>query len=115
MSSTATSPTQYGISMAAWNIICAIGFIACCVGGVIYGITVATATGHWGMIALAACMGVIGILGIIRHAVFDAEARDRGIVFFVSFTSDGWPWALASLALFILGVALFFVSPPFGR
>lgn len=112
---TAASSSSSGISVAAWNIICAIGFLACCVGGIIYGITVAKATGHWGMIGLAACIGAIGVIGIIRQAVFSAQALDDGIIFLVNFTMDSLPWTLAILGLLGLGIALFFISPPFGR
>lgn len=103
------------MSTAVWNIICAIGFIGCCIGGIIYGATVASATGHWGMIALAACVGLIGVIGIIRQAVFSAQARKDGIIFFANFELDSLPWTLAVIGLFIAGVVCFFVSPPFGR
>jgi hypothetical protein len=95
------------------NIICAIGFIVCCIGGIIFGVNAFSNTGRWGMIALAACFGLIGVLGIIRQAVFSAQARRDGIVFFVNFTLDSLPWTLAVLGLFVAGVVCFFVSPPF--
>jgi hypothetical protein len=110
---TAASPTQAGIPMAVWNIICAVGFIGCSIGGVIYGVNLFNSTGRWGMIALAACVGLIGVLGIIRQAVFSAQARKDGIIFLVNFTLDSLPWTLAVLGLLIAGVVCFFVSPPF--
>lgn len=110
-SSTSTAPS--GIPTAVWNVICAIGFIACSIGGVIYGVNVFTSTGRWGMIALAACVGVIGVLGIIRQVVFSAQARKDGIIFLVNFTLDSLPWTLAVLGLFVGGVVCFFISPPF--
>lgn len=112
MPPTATN-TQSGIPLAVWNIICAIGFIGCCIAGIIYGVDAFNTTGRWGMIALAACVGAIGVLGIIRQAVFSAQARKDGIIFFVNFTLDSLPWTLAVLGLFIAGVVCFFVSPPF--
>lgn len=103
------------MSTAVWNIICAIGFIGCCVGGIIYGANVASTTGQWGMIALAACIGVIGVLGIIRQAVFSAQARTDGIIFFANFALDSLPWTMAVIGLFIAGAVCFFISPPFGH
>jgi len=99
--------------IAIVNIICAIGFILCCIGGVIYGVSLFSTTGRWGMVALAACVGAVGVLGIIRQAVFSAQARQDGIVFLVNFALDSLPWTLAILVLFIGGVVCFFVSPPF--
>lgn len=110
---TAASSSQSGIPMAVWNIICAIGFIGCCIGGVIYGVNLFNSSGRWGMIALAACIGLIGVLGIIRQAVFSAQARKDGIIFFVNFALDSLPWTLAVLGLLVGGVVCFFVSPPF--
>lgn len=110
---TAASPTSVGIPWAVWNIICAIGFIGCCVGGVIFGVSRFSATGRWGMIALAACVGAIGVIGIIRQAVFSARARRDGIIFFADFALDSLGWTLAIIGLLIAGVVCFFVSPPF--
>lgn len=105
--------TQSGIPTVVLNIAFALGFIGCCIGGIIYGVEVFNTTGRWGMIALAACAGVIGALGIIRQVVFSAQARKDGIVFFANFTLDSLPWTLAVLGLFIAGAVCFFVSPPF--
>lgn len=108
----ATSPNS-GLSVKAWNIICAIGFLACCVGGVIYGVIEFKATGRWGMIGLAACVGAIGVIGIIRQAVFSGQALEDGILFLVNFSLKSLPWTLAILALLAAGITCFFVSPPF--
>jgi hypothetical protein len=108
-----TATTQSGIPIAVWNIVCAIGFIGCCIGGIVAGAMRFSTTHHWGMIALAACVGAIGVIGIIRQAVFSAQALDDGIIFFANFSSNSWPWTLAVIGLFILGAVLFFVSPPF--
>jgi hypothetical protein len=99
--------------MKVWNILCAIGFIVCCIAGVIYGVNLFSTTGRWGMIAVAACFGLVGVIGLIRQAVFSARALNDGVIFFVNFTLDGLPWTLASIGLAILGIVLFFVSPPF--
>ena len=99
--------------MKVWNIICAVGFLACCAGGIIYGVTVFNSTHKWGMIGLSACIGAIGVLGIIRQAVFSAQAREDGIIFFVNFALDSLPWTLAILGLLGLGITFFFISPPF--
>ena len=110
---TAAPPTQLGIPWPVWNIICAIGFILWCVGGVIYGVHLFNTIHRWGMIGLAACAGAIGVIGIIRQAVFSARARRDGIIFFADFALDSLPWTLAIIGLLIGGVACFFASPPF--
>lgn len=99
--------------MTLWNILSAIGFIVCCIVGVIYGVHVFSQTGRWGMIVLAACVGLIGVIGIIRQAVFSTRARNDGVIFFANFTLDSLPWTLAIMGLFITGVVCFFISPPF--
>jgi bacteriorhodopsin len=110
--STATSSTS-GIPMAVWNIVCAIGFMACCVGGVITGVNVLHSTHRWGLLAVAVCFGLVGLIGIIRQCVFSARGERDEIIFYVNFTLSSLPWTLAALGLTVLGVVLFFVSPPF--
>lgn len=107
------STTQSGIPMAVWNIVCAIGFMACCVGGVIGGIEVFNRTHRWGLIAVAVCFGLVGLIGIIRQAVFSARGERDEIIFYVNFNFSSLPWTLTALGLTVLGIVLFFVSPPF--
>jgi hypothetical protein len=100
-------------NMALWNIICAIAFIGMSIGGIVYGVSLLNSTGKWGMIGLMSCVGAIGVLGIIRQAVFSAKGIDDGIIFLANFTLDSLPWTLTLFGLLGLGFALFFVSPPF--
>lgn len=110
--STATS-SQSGIPMAVWNVICAIGFMACSVGGVIAGINILNSTHRWGMLAVAICFGLVGVIGLIRQWVFSARGERDEIVFIVNFDLSSLPWTLAAIALVAAGVVMFFISPPF--
>lgn len=110
--STAAS-TQSGVPIAVWNIIFAVGFLAACIAGVIGGVEVWKSTHRWGLIAVAICFGLVGILGLIRQWRFSAIGEGKRIIFLVNFDFSSLPWTIPALLLTAGGIVMFFVSPPF--
>ncbi len=104
---------QSGIPIAVWNIIFAIGFIGACIGGVIGGVQVWNSMHRWGLIAVAICFGLVGVLGLIRQWRFSATGEGKRIIFLVNFDFSSLPWTIPALVLAIGGIVLFFISPPF--
>jgi hypothetical protein len=98
------------MNIANW--ICAAGFIACSIGGIIEGANILSHAHRWGFIALAVAFGLAGIIGIIRNATFSARGQDDTIFFLADFT-ESTVWTLLALVLVTVGIICFFVSPPF--
>ncbi len=98
--------------MNIFNWICAIGFIACSIGGIVEGVNILNHAHRWGFIGLGVGFGLAGIIGVIRNASFSVRGEDDAIFFLADFT-ESTVWTLLAIITVVAGIVCFFISPPF--
>jgi hypothetical protein len=86
-------------------------FILCCIGGIVEGVTILNHSHKWGLLALAVCWGLVGVVGIIRNVTFTMSGQDDAIFILGDFSNAAaWTWVIDILVA--AGIVCFFISSP---
>lgn len=89
----------------------AILFVLACIGGIVEGVNILHHAHKWGLLVLAVCWELVGIVGIIRNATFTMSGQDDALFILADF-SNAAAWTGVILALVAIGMVCFFISSP---